>query len=117
MIRRRALGPIGIIVVAVAATLLVFAAPGSTARPYVVLVFALVCPGMAVVRLFRIDEPLLELAVAIALSIGVELLLSTAMLYLGLWSPETLFVALVCVAIGCAAVEVTRVPQQTEARP
>lgn len=117
MIRRQALGPIGIIVVAVAAVLLVFAAPGSTARPYVVLVFALVCPGLAVVWLFRIKEPLLELALAIGLSIGVELLLSTAMLYVGLWSPKTLFVALVSVAIGGAAVEVARARQQAGVQP
>jgi hypothetical protein len=114
--QRRALIPIVIVAVAVAATVLVFAAPGSSARPYIVLVFALVCPGMAVVRLFRLDEPLLELAIAIALSIGVELLVSTAMVYLGVWSPKTLFAALVVVAIGGATVEVARSRQPAEAQ-
>jgi CBS-domain-containing membrane protein len=116
VIQRRALGAIGIVVVAVAATVLVFAVPGSTARPYVVLVFALVCPGLAVVRLFRLDDPLLELAIAIAVSIGVELMVSTAMVYLGLWSPKTLFTALVCVSIGGAAAELARARQQAEAQ-
>lgn len=102
---RLVLPPLAIVAASAAAATLAFAAPDSSLRPYVVLGFALICPGMALVRLLRIGDPVLELAAAIGLSIAVETLTSTAMLYADLWSPKALLAALVSVAVAGAVVE------------
>jgi len=57
--------------------------------------FLLVCPGMAVVRPFRLAERGTELVLAIAVSIGLEAILAGCMLYAGWWSPRGLLVVLV----------------------
>lgn len=109
--------PAGIILATVVAAILVFGGAGTGARPCVVLGFALVCPGMALVRLLRIGEPLLELAVAIALSVSVGLLASLAMIYAGLWSPKGLFAVLVAVAIVGAGLELAGARTRAEGEP
>jgi len=95
-----AVWPLGVILATLASAVVVFVVPGADARPYVVLGFVLICPGMALVRLLSLGDTLLEIAVAIALSIGVALLASLAMIYAGIWSPEALFGGL----LGLAAV-------------
>jgi hypothetical protein len=102
---RFTLPPAAIVAATAAAVMVVFAAPASPLRPYVVLVFTLVCPGIALVRLLAIADPLIELATGIGLSITIELLASTTMLYAHAWSPHALFVALVFLTLGAASVE------------
>jgi len=72
---------------------------------------------LALVRLLGIGDRLLELAVAIALSIGFELLASLAMIYAGLWSPTGLFAGLVCVVIGGAGLELAGARARMERQP
>ena len=102
---RYTLPPTLIVGLAVAAAMIVFAAPGSPLRPYVVLAFAIACPGSALVRLLAVPDPVLELAAGVGLSIAIQILASTAMLYAHAWSPEALFAALVVVAVSAASVE------------
>jgi hypothetical protein len=109
--------PVGIILAAVVTAILVFSGVGAGARPYVVLGFALVCPGMALVRLLGIGDPLLEVAVAIALSIGVEVLASLAMIFAGLWSPKALFAGLVAFVIVGAGLELGGARIRAEQQP
>jgi hypothetical protein len=57
--------------------------------------FLLVCPGMAVVRPFHLAERGTELVLAVAVSIGLEAIVASGMLYAGWWSPRGLLVVLV----------------------
>ena len=105
LVVRYSLAPTLIVAAALAAAMVVFAAPGSPTRPYIVLAFAIACPGIALVRLLAIPDPLLELAGGVGLSIAIQMLASTAMLYAHAWSPEALFAALVLVAVAAAGAE------------
>jgi hypothetical protein len=57
--------------------------------------FLLVCPGMALVRPFRLAEQGTELVLAIAVSLGLEAIVASCMLYAGWWSPRVLLGVLV----------------------
>jgi len=75
-------------------------------RPYVVLPFLLVAPGLALVRLLRLGDLATELAVAIGLSLAVNGLAAGIMAYAGAWSAGgTLAAALTATSVA-AGVEV-----------
>lgn len=74
-------------------------------RPAVTVVFALSCPGMAFVRLLRLDDPLAELTLGIATSVAVAGLVGGLLLYAGLWSPDGGLLLLVGIALGGLAGE------------
>ena len=50
--------------------------------------FLLVCPGMAFARLLRIRDRVREWTLAVALSLVLETILATTMVYARLWSPK-----------------------------
>lgn len=77
--------PIAIATSALLATLTVVWGGESLVRAGVVGGFLLVCPGMAFVRLLDLDA-VAEWTLAVALSIAVLVLASTALLYAGRWS-------------------------------
>jgi hypothetical protein len=64
-------------------------------RPWVMLWFLIICPGMAFVHFFRIKDTVSELVLAIALSLAIDLLVAAAILYTGFWSPELILTVLV----------------------
>jgi dsDNA-binding SOS-regulon protein len=67
---------------------LLFAADLNTPlRPILALWFLLVCPGMSIVRIFDVQELLLEWVLAIALSISLAGIVSAIMIYTATWSP------------------------------
>jgi hypothetical protein len=82
---------------------LVLAGVHSPVRVLVVLWFVLICPGMAVVRLLRLADPVAELALAVAVSITLAGLVSGVALYAGLWSPDVSLVVLVAVTAAASA--------------
>jgi hypothetical protein len=90
---------------------------GTPLRPYVAVAFALVCPGMAIVRLLGIGDSLLEVSVAIALSIAIELLASLVMIYSGVWSPNGLFLCLVGLTLMAAGFDLAGLRIQPEKQP
>ena len=49
--------------------------------------FLLVCPGMTVVNLLDITEPILRFAATFGISIALGVVVAEALLYLGWWSP------------------------------
>lgn len=61
---------------------------GSPLRPAIIFWFMLFCPGMAFVRLLQIEDRLMELTVAIALSIGIDTVVSETMVLAQRWSSE-----------------------------
>jgi hypothetical protein len=79
---------------------------GSPARPAIVFSFLLVCPGLAFVRLLRIQGPLIELTLAIALSIALDVIVAEAMVLTRQWSPELGVTALAGLSVTGAVVQI-----------
>jgi len=70
--------------------------------------FLLVCPGMALVRLLQLRDLLIELTLAIALSIALSTLVSEAMLMTQRWSSKGALAVLVGVSLSGAALQIYR---------
>lgn len=85
------LWPVIIILSAAAASLVALVPTGAFARPVVVLWFLLICPGMMLVRFFHLREPVLEWALAVALSLVIDTVVAGILLYAGRWSPGGAF--------------------------
>jgi uncharacterized membrane protein len=64
-------------------------------RAILVLAFATVCPGMALIRLLRLDEPLAEFLLAIVVSLALSGVVATATVYAGAWDAQVVLLALV----------------------
>lgn len=56
--------------------------------------FLLICPGMAFVKLLRIEEQAIELVIALAVSIAMSTLVSEAMALANIWMPRIALVVL-----------------------
>lgn len=95
----------------------VYADIDAAARAIVVLWFMLVCPGMAIVRLLRLSDPLTEFAIAVALSLAIETVLAVALLYAGSANFEVTFGVLLVVTLAAVAVDVTRGVAGQDAAP
>jgi len=99
--------PAAAALIAVAATVLVFLDVDSPLRVALVAIFLLVCPGLALVRLLRLDDPLLELTLAVAFSLALAGLVAVALLYADLWSPGAGLVILVVITLVGTLLEST----------
>lgn len=88
------LWPLAIIFSVGAAALFTFVLPGAAARPVADLWFLFVCPGMAVVRLFRLNNAVAEWMLAIALSFALDAIVAGLLLYMNRWSPAATLVIL-----------------------
>lgn len=96
--------PIVIILSAGAAALFTYVLPGSAARSLVDMWFLFVCPGMAVVRLFRLNNAAAEWMLALALSFALDALVAGSLLYAHHWSPAvTLLILLDFSLLGVIA--------------
>jgi hypothetical protein len=80
-------------------------------RAPITLWFIAICPGMAVVRLLRLDEPLAEVMLAFALSLALAGLIPAIFLYLGAWSPAWSLTLLVAIAVTGLALDPVLVPR------
>lgn len=87
------------------ACVLVALDPESVVRAVAVLWFVLVCPGLSVVRLARLDDRLAEASVAVAASLAIAGGTSGALMYAGWWSPPRVLAVLVAVTIAGVAAE------------
>ncbi len=95
-----------VLTVSTAATAAVFFTDSSSAlRPWLVLWFLLVCPGMAVVRIFDVQESLLEWVLSIALSISLAGIISTIQIYTHTWSPADGLGILIGLTLGGVVVQ------------
>jgi hypothetical protein len=81
--------------------------PGSSIRPFVIAWFLFICPGMAIVRLFRLKELLARLILALALSFSIDGLIAGVYLYADHWSPLAIMFTLALFSIGTVIVERT----------
>jgi uncharacterized membrane protein len=76
---------------------------GDVVRTPLVLWFLLVCPGMTVVELLGLTDPLLRFIATIGISIAVGVFVAQTLLFLGLWSP-VLGLGILCTLTVVAAV-------------
>lgn len=90
-----------------AVTLLAAPAP---LRPAVVLLFLAIGPGLALVGLLGLDDPLEELLLVIGASLVLDLLVAEALVLAGAWSAEVCIQLLTAVAIGGAIAHARLVP-------
>ncbi|WP_430010452.1 hypothetical protein [Methylophaga lonarensis] len=58
----------------------------SPVRGVVTLIFFMTCPGLSLVTLLSIEDGLMEATLIVALSLSVNTLIATGMLYFGYWS-------------------------------
>ena len=79
--------PAIITVSALAAGLVNFVIPAVAGRPIIVMWFLFVCPGMVLVRFLRLDEPITQWTLAIALSLSIDAFVAGLQLYVGKWLP------------------------------
>lgn len=98
---------------AAAAALLTFADISSPLRPLVLFWFLLVCPGMALVRLIGLRQPLVEWTLGIGLSLVLSMAVPSITLYARAWSPEISLGVLIAISVIGAALQLV----QGRARP
>jgi hypothetical protein len=72
---------------ALAAALVTLVIPNIVLRPAVVMGFLFTCPGMVLVRFFRLRDGVAEWTLAIALSLALDAIIASIQLYIGWWSP------------------------------
>lgn len=104
----RALWPPVLLFSALLAGVLAFANLDSPLRAVIVLWFMLVCPGLALVRLIRLADPVAELAVGVAASVALATLVASALLYAGLWSPQAVLAVLIGATVTGVALDLRR---------
>ena len=101
------LWPMVLTVSTVATAAVFFTDSPSALRPWLALWFLLVCPGMAVVRIFDLQDSLLEWVLSIALSISLAGIISTIQIYTHTWSPTAGLGILIGVTLGGVVVQST----------
>lgn len=84
----------GALLVLLSCAAIVIAIPVTVLRPPIVLASALLVPGAAVLTRLEIEDPVVGGALAIALSIAIDVLGSLALVWTGWWHPGVLAVTL-----------------------
>lgn len=93
---------------AVAASVFVLLDIASPLRAIITLSFLLIAPGMALVRLFQLDEPVLEISLSLALSLALAAIVAMLSLYANAWSFQSIFILLACLTVSCVFVDLLR---------
>ncbi|MFL5628339.1 MAG: hypothetical protein ACJ788_22395 [Ktedonobacteraceae bacterium] len=99
------LWPTIIILSAVAAGLVNFVFTDTAMRPFIVFWFLFVCPGMVLVRFLRLNQPVVEWTLALALSFAIDAIVAGIQLYAGKWSPPGTLSILIGFSLGAAIVQ------------
>lgn len=99
------LWPIIIATSAVVIGVLVFGDVVSPIRPIVALWFLVFCPGIALVRLLRLQEVWTEVALATAVSLSLDVGVASMLVYSGYWSPKLGLAILISVSLLGAALQ------------
>jgi hypothetical protein len=100
------LWPAIIVLSTVTAGLVTFVITDTAVRPFIVLWFLFVCPGMALVRFFRLEELVIEWILALALSFAVDAIVASILLYAGRWSPTGTIGILMGISLGGAILQI-----------
>jgi len=86
---------------------------GAPVRPVAAFWFLLVCPGMAFAPLLPIRDRLIQFGFAVALSIGLDGVVSEAMLYTGAWSYQGQLAVLIGICLVGTTLQIRRVVRRT----
>ncbi len=78
----------------------------SPLRPILALCFLLLCPGMALVGLLRIEDMAVRVTLSLALSVAVDASVATLALYAHAWSSPLIFTVLAGITLGIVALEI-----------
>jgi hypothetical protein len=96
--------PVVILLSAAAAVEAVVVDASPAVRVPLLLWFLGLCPGLALIRLLRLDDPVWEVSLSVALSLSLLIAITTVMIYTGRWSPTiALFVLAGISAVGALA--------------
>ncbi len=91
-------------------SLTTFIYPALAIRPFLILVFLLVCPGLTVVRFLQLHEVIIEWLLALALSITIDAFVAGILLYSGRWSPIHIFIVLLSFCLVGAMIQFIKSP-------
>ena len=94
ILRAQWLYPALITLAVIAASLTTFLYPTLAIRPFLLMAFLLVCPGLTIVRFFQLHETMIEWLLALALSIAIDAFVAGVLVYAGRWSPTYIFIVL-----------------------
>lgn len=75
-------------------------------RPIAALWFLVFCPGIALVRLLRLQDLWAEVGLATAVSLSLDVGVASMLIYTGYWSPNLGLTILICVSLLGAALQV-----------
>src|SRR5438067_10253994 len=100
------LWPLVIVVSTLGVSVVAFADAHSPLRPLLALWFLGICPGMAFVRLLDIKEGYVQLTLAVALSLTLDTIVATVLLYAHLWSPTHILGLVAGLSLGAVALDV-----------
>jgi len=81
--------------------LAVFCLSDSASPPLDVFWFLFVCPGAALMRFFRIQEPVTVGTLAVAISLSLDALVAGCQMYAGHWSPDMTLTILMALTVVC----------------
>jgi len=109
--------PIIILSITLFTGILVWSSAGGPLQPFATFLFMLVIPGLAITRLMRIQNFLTELILAIAISLGISILMSEVMVFAHLWSPMVGFIILVAISVLGAALQLSGAFQREKNSP
>jgi len=90
----RWLYPALIMLAVIVVSLTTFSYPAIAIRPFLIMIFLLVCPGLTVVRFFQLHEVIIEWLLALAFSIAIDAFVAGILAYAGRWSPINIFIVL-----------------------
>ncbi len=105
MSARRALAPIAVALSVLAVVVLAAAGGSSTPRTAVVVWFLLTGPGLALTPLLRLNDRWAEWTLVVAVSLAIDILVSSAFLYAAAWSPPVIFCVLAALSLAGAALQ------------
>ena len=100
MAQRRLVWPAVLVVSTVAVSAVTFAGVWPSARPVAALPFLVLCPGLAWARLLRVEPALNEVLLGVALSLALDTIVSTALLYAHQPSAKASLGVLVAITLG-----------------
>ena len=102
--------PLAIIVPTVVLDALVMVDISTPVRPVFAVWFISVCPGLALVRLLRLADGWSEMAVSLAMSISLGVMVATVLVYTGWWSPKTGLAILSVISLSGALLQLYTAP-------
>jgi hypothetical protein len=107
-----------VLVLGLASLLLVALDVASPVRAPITLTFSLLGPGWAIVQPLRLQDPLQELVLAVAVSMALVGVVAGASVYLGRWSPGLVLAILVVITgIALSANPLRLLAARTEPQP